>query len=296
MSRLHKNDYIVYTAFDPQGLIFCKELFPKAKPFYYSLELYLKDDHSGLLYSEEIMQRERQAVKSISGLIIQSEEKESLFRHDYALSSEIKSFILPVAYSGTAIRIKNDYLHQKYQIDKNKKIMLHLGGINSYFSCKEFAAQFNNFPDWVVFFQGRGENKYIKEIKSVADNVVFSSEYFDEPEDVNVVLQSSHAGIAWYNDISAGFRTAGKSSGKISAYMRFGLPIISKKYPSTYSAIEEQGCGKCIDDIEEFPSAIEYIDKNYDILSENCYNEYDKKYNFNNYSANLKKFLQIAND
>jgi len=107
---------------------------------------------------------------------------------------------------------------------------------------------------------------------------------------------SCDLGIAWYDNISVGFRTAGKSSGKIAAYLRFGLPIIAKKYRSTIEAIEDTRCGICVDKITDIQEAIRNIELNYDKYSKNAIDEYNKRYDFNVYKEPLIKFFTSLND
>ncbi|MBM4053454.1 MAG: glycosyltransferase [Planctomycetes bacterium] len=302
LERLKKEplSYKHYISFDPHGFVLCKLLFPDSRPFYYSLELYLKNDHFGLYYPKEIMEKERAEIHSISGLIIQSQEKESLFRNDYNLQSSIPSFLLPITYKGPSNRQKNNtYLRNKYAIGIDRKIALHLGGIAAWFSCIELAMTFSHIQNWILFFHGYGDKKYLPDLQQALrkhniNNVIISDDTFENIEDVDKIVMSCDLGLAWYNDISTGFRTAGKSSGKIPSYMKFGLPVIAKKYPSTIQAIENTGSGLCVDNFNEIPNAISKIEDNYTIYSQNACAEYDKTYRFENYVRQILDFIECA--
>ncbi|MFH0702327.1 MAG: glycosyltransferase [bacterium] len=289
--------YQNFICFDPHAFVLCKELFPASKPIYYVLELYLKNDHAGLYYPPVIKHKERKEINNIKGLIIQSEEKELLFRDDYNLSDKIPAFLLPVTYMGKSAKEKSQKIREKYNIDNNKKIALHLGGIAAWFSCIEIVKVFSELENWVLFFQGHSQKEYLEQLKNVIidnniKNVIISDEIYDSLEDVDEIIKSCDIGIAWYNDVSAVFRTVGKSSGKISAYLRFGLPTIAKKYPSTTDAIENTGCGICVDNFDEIKNAILKIENNYDEYSKNAILEYDKTYWFENYKKGLTDFLE----
>jgi len=143
--------YNNYIGIDPHGFVLCKELFPESRPIYYSMELYMKDDHEFLDYSPKIMEKERRYIHQIKGLIIQSQEKERLFREDHSLSERVPSFILPVTYQGASVYEKSSFLRAKYGIGQDKKIALHLGGIAAWHSCGEIACVFSRIPDWVLF-------------------------------------------------------------------------------------------------------------------------------------------------
>jgi glycosyltransferase involved in cell wall biosynthesis len=285
--------------FDPHGLELCKRLFPAARPVYYSLELYLKNDHTGLDYPPFLMKRERRDIHSISGLIIQSEEKEALFREDYRLEEKIPGFILPVTYQGPAIEKKESLLRQKYHIPPDKKIALHLGGIAAWFSCLEIALVFSQLEDWVLIFQGMADHSYLEDMKKGlaefgARNVIFSDHVYTDMDDVIRVVASADLGIAWYNNISAGFRTAGKSSGKIAAYFKAGLPVVAKRYRSTGEAIERTGSGVCVESVDQIPWAVQKIEAAYERFSHSALAEYERSYRFENYGPELVKFLSGA--
>ena len=290
--------YDSYISFDPHGFVLCKELFPDAKPIYYSLELYMKDDHEFLDYSPKIMEKERRYIHQIKGLIIQSQEKERLFRKDYSLSERVPSFILPVTYQGASVCEKSSFLRTKYGIGQDKKIALHLGGIAAWHSCGEIACVFSRIPDWVLFFQGHHDNRYVPSLKEFlhknnVKNVFFSDDIFDSINDLDDTIRSCDVGIAWYNNISIGFRTAGGSSGKIPAYMRFGLPVIVKRYPSTVEAIERVGAGVCVDEHIEIIGALTKIERDYQSYSRNAREEYSRSYWFKNYRIGLLDFIEM---
>lgn len=298
LERIKKcqSQYSFSICFDPHGFVFCREMLPQSKPFYYSLELYIKRDHYGLDYPKKVMEYERKEINSISGLIIQSEEKDKIFRNEYSLSENIPTFILPVTYTASSVKQKSSYLREKLCISPDTKIALHLGGIAEWFSCIEISTIFSKIDNWILVFQGYPDKEYLNKLRNFLkdghiQNIYILDELFDSIEDVDIIVKSCDIGIAWYNNISIGFRTAGKSSGKIPAYLRFGLPVIAKKYDSTLEAIESTGCGICVDNFEEIKTALEKIQKNYEYYSNNAMLEYTKTYQFKNYSEKLLQFL-----
>lgn len=101
-----KRKFDVYIAVDPHGFFLCKRLFPRSIPFYYSLELYIKNEYFGLDYSDEICSFERENIHNIKGLIIQSEERGSIFKKDYGLPDNFPTFYLPVTYRGHSVSEK----------------------------------------------------------------------------------------------------------------------------------------------------------------------------------------------
>jgi len=291
--------YDSYVTFDPHGFCLCMRLFPAAQPIYYSLELYLREDHFGLYYPEKVCQQERANIGRISGLIIQSKEKEELFREDYGIAPSVPSLLLPVTYRGESSAEKTNYLRDYFGLPSGVRIALHLGGIAAWFSCVELAEAFGKLDGWVLVFHGYPDPDYEGQLQGLLkdkgiDNVYIHDRRFPDIEAVNEVIKSADVGIAWYNDLSAGFRTSGLSSGKIPAYLRFGLPVIAKRYLSTHEALEVPRCGFCVDEHDEIPQALTSIEVNYDELSRAARAEYEKRYRFEGYAENILTFLSHA--
>lgn len=289
--------YDYHIACDANGFALCKRLFPASRPIYYSLELYFRNNAYNLHYPRQIMELERREIRTIKGLIIQSEERESLFRDEYHLSSEIPVFLLPITYMQPSSRDRSDYLRIKFGIPHNRKIALHLGGIQEQHCLLEVAAAFRDVKDWALVMHGNAYGDYKKNLEMFIrqnniSNVFISDDYLEQIEDLDIVLKSADVGIAWYKNVSPNFTTAGKSSGKISAYLRFGLPIVINKYKSTVEAIEDRGCGVCVDDFEKIPVALRNVDASYRYYSNHAINEYDAVYWFENYRLELRRFIE----
>ena len=289
--------YRAYVAFDPHAFLLCRAMFPEVTPFYYSLELYFRDNHFNLPYPPRVMEQEHSEINSIKGLLIQSEERESLFRKEYELAAEIPSFILPVTYLSPSSEGKSDLLRTKFNIPPDTKIALHLGGIREYFSCIELALAFSGLSGYALIFHGYSSGGYLEKLKAVIagkglTNIFISDETFELIEEMDRIVMSCDLGVAWYNDLSPNFTTSGRSSGKISAYLRFGLPVIAKKYPSTVGALEDTRCGVCVDDFDGIPDAVRRIEEDYQGYSVNCRKVYDRVYWFENYRAGLVEFME----
>lgn len=292
--------YDGFVVLDPHAFVMCKELFPEAKPIYFSLELYFRNNSFNMEYPEDFINRERQYIKDIQGLMIQSEERDQLFRGEYGISDKVSTFIFPVTYSKPSVKEKTNYLREHYSVPANKKIALHLGGIQDYHCCMELAMAFSGNTEWFLVFHGYSFGDYAIKLKAFIiennlTNVIICDETFDNIDDMDKLLSSADAGIAWYKNMSPNFTSAGKSSGKISAYLRFGLPVIANRYRSSEEAIEMTGCGYCADRFEDIPRLLCRIEKNYAQLSENARNEYDKVYWLENYRASMHDFISKIN-
>lgn len=296
--RARTTQYDRHIAFDPYGFALGYRLFPESGFYYYSLELYLQKDHFGLDYPGWLQDLERRKIHNIKGLIIQSSEKEGLFRQDYELEDKIPTFLLPVTYRGQFSRQKNSYLRDILKIPKGQKIALHLGGISELHACIELAESMEKIQSWSLVFHGYPNHAYLAKFKKMLaakclSNVYIHDRQFDSLKQVEELVQSADLGIAWYEDISVGFRTAGMSSGKIPAYLKAGLPVIATKYPSTELALETPGCGLCVDHPDEIPNALSIIAANYESYSTAASNEFDRRYRFEIYEDGIQNFLEL---
>jgi len=302
ITSLQKNNsltYDHYIACDANGFVLCKTLFPTCCPIYYSLELYFRDNAYNLYYPEHIMAVERSHINFIKGLIIQSEEREDLFRTEYQLSSKIPSFLLPITYMQPSNSERSDYLRLKFGVPDNCKIALHLGGINENHCLLGIVAAFGQIENWALIIHGNATEEYKRELESLVKrngflNIFISEDFIEQIEDLDIVLKSADVGLAWYKNVSPNFTTAGKSSGKISAYLRFGLPVIVNSYDSTVAAIENTGCGVCVEAFEEISKALSQVSANYYYYSNNAMREYDLVYWFENHRDGLRKFIEMG--
>ena len=123
------------------------------------------------------------------------------------------------------------------------------------------------------------------------DRVVITTGYLDDFNDVDDILASAHVGICWYDNVSPNFTSAGMSSGKTSAYLRFGLPVITNGYQSSRMAIETTGCGVCIDQLSGLADALRQIELNYERLSRSAFEEYERTYWFEKYRRDVARFV-----
>jgi glycosyltransferase involved in cell wall biosynthesis len=299
--RFSQRKYHGHIVFDQSGLLLCKKLFPLAKPFYYSLEVALASETAaGGNDSPDcsLLAEARNWSRDIRGLIIQSPERERLLRLDLPLGKTIPVLYLPVTYQGPAATEHLDLLHRQYGIPPQARIAIYLGGVNPYFSSLEIAEVFAEIPDWYLFFQGNHLRGYGEEIRKMAKsrgarNIIVSKLFLPRLEELDSYLQSADLGIAWYNDLNPNFRTAGYSSGKISAYMRCGLPILANNLPSMQTMVAQKGCGICVERVIQIPGALQKILENYQEFHRQSFQEYESRYRFENYQQSLRIFLDI---
>jgi len=271
----------------------------KAPLVYYSLELQLLNDSDPdniIAFLKPFQELERNYIDKIKGVIIQSEIRKNAFYKDYLLDNALPCFLLPVTYNGEFIQEKKNYIREKYRISSDKKIVLYIGGIHSYYKVKEIVLEMSKSNDCILFLHGFYQSAYITEIQELVKsnnftNIIFSNEIFDDIEDTNIIFQSADIGIAWYEYESLNFKTAAWSSGKIAGYLRFGVPVIINDFSGGKSVIEEAQCGVSISSFHEILPAIAKISEKYEVYASSCFKEFDKTYRFSKYETRLLDFV-----
>jgi len=113
---------------------------------------------------------------------------------------------------------------------------------------------------------------------------------FSELDDL---IRSADIGIAIYNIDLLGFRgdLVGLASGKVSRYLKNGLPIIVQCLSSFVPFVEQYECGVCVNDLSEINGAISRIMSNYQFYSENALRCYDELWDPEPYCRNLAQHI-----
>ena len=108
-------------------------------------------------------------------------------------------------------------------------------------------------------------------------------------------LLKNFIGFALYGSQDLNHKYTGLSSGKMFNFMKVCVTIITNNTPSCKKAIDETGCGVCINDINETGNAIRKILKREDDFRLNCL-KYFHNYSFErNYQKLIESIENIIN-
>ncbi len=284
--------YAFIIAIEPKGLKWAKLYHPETVPFYYCLELHLPQDNN-LPYEMRI-----DNYREIKGLIIQSDERERLYREGFSLAEEVPAFHIPVCYSGKAIERKGNYLRDKYQLDSFQQIAIYIGSISAENDVISMALQFKELKNWVLILQGYGSSNYQGQLKSRLQeenitNVLLGETFYGKPDEIEKLVASADVGIAWYQPLNLNMTTAGFSSGKIAFYYKCGLPVVTNNYPSFQLAVANVGAGVCLEALSQLNETLGSISDNKDSYEINARKAFTEKYTFSSYEDKLQSFLRI---
>jgi hypothetical protein len=192
--------------------------------------------------------------------------------------------LLPNTRRGKAKRTPSNYLADMFGLQKNKLVILNAGMISIFNKSFELTSASLRWPmEYVLVFHNRydqkGEQEYLR-IKAVADpkRVLFTNKPVSF-EELDMLISSAYIGIALYADSSENLTNMGLSSGKISSYMKNGIPVIAQRFDSLHW-IEDSKAGILVSHANEILNAIQLIKENYNAYCMAALKIFDEKLSF----------------
>lgn len=314
----HRHASIPYTAIigvDPEGLkdasLFAKRL--NVPLIYWSVEL---------LFMNEITTKQQKMLKyneiklsrKSAFTIIQDKWRAQALIEENGISAD-KIVLVPNSPLGKAKRSSNSFLHDRLKIDRDRKIVLCAGTITGWAMSKELVQSAQTWPHEFVLVMHSRKNAYgllyeayHEAVFNSADplNVVFSF----EPVHANQLLDlvsSADIGVAFYSPLlldgseklQKNLKIMGFSSGKLSTYLKCGLPIVTNAENGFRSLIESYNCGVFVTHPSETKDALQEIMAHYSDFSSNvcrCFNEkLEFEAHFNHVIEKLKELRHNHN-
>jgi 2-polyprenyl-3-methyl-5-hydroxy-6-metoxy-1,4-benzoquinol methylase len=226
-------------------------------------------------------------IKKAAFTIIQDETRKEVFRVDNHIPLSHKFVYLPVSFRGKINRRRTDYFRNKFGITEKKRIVLYAGSIMPWACIKEIVASVENWDERFVFvIHGRRfDDEYLKEIREISlkSNRIYISTDWVDYEDLNDLISSSDIGIFLYSDETLNNRLILNASGKAAAYLRSGLPIITKNFEGIKNFYKKTGCGECFETFEQIGELLLLIDSDYSRYRENAFETFLSYYSFDKY-------------
>jgi glycosyltransferase involved in cell wall biosynthesis len=272
---------------DPEGLIdgaYWAQLF-RIPLVYYSLELLFSNEiktRGGRKLKKLEIELSRQAIFTI----IQDEERAKALVEENQISPD-NVVLVPNAPLGLARACKNRYLHEKYSIGSEQKILLSAGYISEWTASRDLVRVAATWPDeYVLVMHSRVQagndpwvQSLIKEAKS--SKVKFSLDPLPFDEYIKMI-NSADIGLVFYKMLPSSRYTqknlelVGLSSGKFATYLQNGLPVIVSGADGLRRLVESYKCGIYASEAFEIIEAVKDIMGRYDFYSINaqrCFNE-----------------------
>jgi hypothetical protein len=240
---------------------------------------------------------ERTASKCVSLWIVQDEVRAQQLQFENFLQSSNK-FILPLASAEVGM-VKAERLRDHLGIPEEKKVAIVIGSVYGWSMISQIIKSVVNWPEeWVLIVHeryGRTSELLSAEVAAVEnllDYKIFISDAATEMvDDMGSILAGVSVGLAFYEAdlkkryLGKNLVYLGLSSGKISTYLRYGVPVIINEIGIYAEETRLYRFGCVVELPEEIPNKLDEID--HDEYRINARNYFVKKLDFNIYSNDI---------
>lgn len=262
----------VFIGGDPAGLIAANYFAKKKKGtlIYWSLELYIEKElnNFGLRY---VKRKERKCNKNALCTIDFGELRCKLLQEENGLDP--KSMLsIPNTPIGHGKIQRNYYFNEKFNIPKDKKIILHAGGVYSPFlGLKEIFRSIQDWPKEYIFILHTHQIWYPNNDLSIPREYLWKKIFFNNDpvpfDQLEIIYSSCDIGIMFHGPYGTYFNKnlfySDLSVGKMFQHLKVGIPLIVRNLPGFKSLIEGNKVGVCIDNSSDILQAIKIILNNY---------------------------------
>jgi glycosyltransferase involved in cell wall biosynthesis len=262
---------------DPDGLVLANAMGRGRVPLgYFSLELLLSTELRTRA-EQALKAQERALTRRAAFIIVQDQERGRLLAADNNLSWE-RLVLVPNAPPGRARRSPSRYWHQKFGLERDRRVVLHAGSLGDWTGIEDIVRSVPGWPEpWTLVVHTRYDaesSPYVDGLRSRADaeRVHFSLKpvaraAYDE------LVDAADIGLAFYvptadsSFTGTNVQTIGLSSGKLAYYLRAGLPVLVNRAASIAPVLEGAGAGLAVEDAHGLGHALQTLGSNYDAYS-----------------------------
>ena len=180
---------------------------------------------------------EQEASKGVAFWLIQDEVRAQQLQYENNLQP-VNRILLPLASAGIGI-LKMERLRDHLGIPKDKKVAIIIGSVSGWTMADQILKAVVDWPDdWVLIVHDRygrtreSLGEALANIEGLQQKVFISDAATERVDDMGSILAGISVGFAFYepnfNSIYTGknLKYLGFSSGKISTYLRYGVPVI----------------------------------------------------------------------
>ena len=298
---LFSKDFDLILGVDREGLILAS-VFSKLlkKPFaFISFEIMFKSETSFKFKLIEIY-----ASKKVKRWYVQDKIRANLLSKENGMSLG-NCFKLPLASKGVG-KFPYYRVRDKLKIPVDRKVAIMLGGLQKWSMVEEVISTIQNWPkNWSLILHFRYGNtstklnKILSCMSPLARKKIYISDLdFNKVDNLGELLNGIDVGLAFYNPIfqsrfnGKNIDYIGLASGKISTFLRYGIPIITLKNSSEYYELNtEKEFGCFINSINDIPNKLQKF--NFDIMKKNSIFIFKKYLNFQIFEKKLYNDFQM---
>jgi hypothetical protein len=258
---------------------------------YINYEMYFKNEWNSALKYEEI-----NACKNINFAITQDSFRAYLLSKENSIPIN-RIINIPIGEQYLGPYKQNNYLRNKLNIPYDKKIALYMGSFGDWTATGNLIKCVAKWPEsWVLVLHPRYglENNvmcYFDDIKK-SENIFVSYEPVHYTYELENIVCSADIGIVLYlPDFSSpifgkNILFIGLSSGKLSTYLKYGLPVIVNNKTNLADLIYDYQLGYVVQD-EVDVNPCYFTENNLPIYKERCINFFKEYLDFSKYKNNI---------
>lgn len=291
---IYYKKYDLIIGVDRQGLIEASILnkITNTPYVFISFEIMFEDETSARYKSPE-----REASKNVAAWIVQDEVRAGQLQRENLLDPA-KKILLPLASAGVG-EAKVDRIRDRLGIPKDKKVAIVIGSLDKWAMASQILKCVADWPEeWVLVVHaryGRTRELLAGELAAFADLLdrkIFISEAATEMvDDMGSILAGVSVGLAFYKPeygryyyghyTGKNLEHLGLSSGKISTYLRYGVPVIINEVGLYAEEVRQFRFGCVVERPEQIKDCLDEI--SHEEYRHNAADYFVKKLDFNIY-------------
>jgi len=268
-------------------------LFRTTRIINYQMELYLGEKLQSRI-ARGFKALERRAAHRSEFSIEHSDERRDVLAEDLGLPRD-KILIVPNAPFGPSQPLQSKFMHRRMELDESTRILLVPGTLGEDYRTSVVVSQSRNLPPgWacVVHSPGwRDENDpYIQELRELGKGSPVRFSLSPVPySQINEVLGSGRIGVALYTQGSGpNWSTIGLASGKLSHFMKVGIPIIVSPLPGLVEFVHKHGVGEVLESPDQMRELVDRIEADWEGYRARCLRCFDEHLS---YGLNFRQVL-----
>jgi len=299
--------YDLIIGVDRQGLIEASVLnkITKTPYVYISFEIMFEDETSARYKSLE-----KEASKGVAAWLVQDEERAGQLQRENLLNPSNK-ILLPLASAGVGV-VKVDRLRDRLGIANTKKVAIAIGSISGWSMTNQILECVADWPEeWVLIVHARyGKTRELLagELAALADlldrKIFISNAATEMVDDMGSILAGVSVGLAFYRPeygksyygyyIGKNLEHLGLASGKISTYLRYGIPVIINEVGLYAGETRQFRFGCVVERPEQIKNSLDEI--SHEEYRHNARDYFVKKLDFNIYRDKIwSRFEALVN-
>ena len=203
---------------------------------------------------------ERESAKTVSLWVVQDESRARLLETENGLSPSCK-FLLPLASAGCGAQDANR-LRDRLGIPADRKVAIALGSVSGWSMTDRILQGVADWPEpWVLIVHERYgrtrellRTQLVQYAHLVGRRIFISDVAADMVDDLGSILSGVSVGLAFYEPdfktpyTGRNLANLGMASGKISTYLRYGVPVILNDIGLFPGEARRHGFGRVVAD------------------------------------------------